>query len=117
MSQSKPKTCPTCGQPLLPSMGNPRPLKNTRPAPQGEKQNDFLVGNRLKLTIGRQTVEVDLDTKIGKQGNPRGLTGTLTFRHAGSRYRAKVHLTRYPRKMTVGGRIVLIRPPTVLLRG
>jgi hypothetical protein len=83
------KNCPTCGQPLLPSMGD---IKAVKVAPS------LLT---LTLQIG-QTV-----TSLKVEETPRGYRAQHVIKRE-QRYRLRFNIVKFPRKGTLGGRLKVI---------
>lgn len=101
------KNCPTCGQAILPSMGEAiarkvnqaeaqtsgiRPTRQTQPAD----------GIALTLHIGNSASSPRAET------TPRGYKTQHVHKKDGKRYRLRLLLQSFPRRGTMGGKLTVI---------
>lgn len=95
--------CPTCGQPILPSMGD----KVARKVDQAQARTHDIrtqQEGRVPLTLRIGEASTVLDT----ESTPRGYKTQHLHRKDGKRYRIRVQLTRFPKKGTIGGKVSVI---------
>lgn len=100
------KNCPTCGQAILPSMGDrvARQVDAAQAKTPGIRPNLAQpAGDNVTLTlhIGNSASSVRAET------TPRGYKGQHVQKK-GERYRFRVALLSFPRKGTMGGKLTVI---------
>lgn len=111
------KNCPTCGQPILPSMGEKvaRQVDAAQAKTSGIRPNLAQpAGDNVTMTlhIGNSASPVRAET------TPRGYKGQHVVKRD-QRYRVRVALLSFPRKGTMGGKLTIVplgsgeRKPTV----
>lgn len=101
------KHCPTCGQAILPSMGeivakkvnqaeaqtpNIRPIRQSQPAD----------GIALTFHVGNSASSLRAET------TPRGYKTQHVHKKDGKRYRLRLLIQHFPRKSTLGGKLTVI---------
>lgn len=94
------KHCPTCGQPVLPSMGE----KTARQvnAAQARPQTSTPTTNEatIKLIIGNSISSPKTET------TPRGYKTQHVIKRD-QRYRIRINLISFPRRGTIGGKLTI----------
>ncbi len=103
------KQCPTCGQPVLPSMGekvarqvDAAQAKTPGIRPRGQNAAEPAPGNAtLTLHVGNSASSLNAET------TPRGYKAQHVLKRD-QRYRLRVALLSFPRKGTMGGKLTVI---------
>ncbi len=97
------KNCPTCGQPILPSMGEAIAKKVDQT--KAQIYNIRLIQQppaALTLYIRNSTVSLRAETI------PRGYKAQHVYTENGKRYRLRLLIQGFPRKGTVGGKLTIV---------
>lgn len=92
------KHCPTCGQPILPSMGN----RIARTVAKTQTQDIQTPTPTLTLYIGNSASSPSTET------TPRGYKAQQVIKRNGKRYRIRLNITNFPRRGTIGGKLTII---------
>lgn len=128
------KNCPTCGQPILPSMGEKaaRKVKNIEtahtqtPNIRTTRQNRPVENPQTGRTTPTLTLHIRANTGTGHQDStflprtettPRGYKTQQVVKIAGKRHKIRLNFTNFPRKGTIGGKITVVPLPRILKDG
>lgn len=88
------KNCPTCGQPLLPSMGEIKARKVVAQV----NDNPFTISVQIGDTV----------VQLKGERTPRGVKAQHVIKR-GKRYRLRFNFVHFPRKGTLGGKLRVIQ--------